>query len=72
VVTLSAPNIISSAARPPIIVSIIANILDLVTWYSSFAGMYAVYNAISNTFYRFNSLYGISTFKTKSLKIKNK
>lgn len=43
VVTFSGPNINSSAARPPIIVSIIANILDFVTWYSSFAGMYAVY-----------------------------
>lgn len=31
VVTFSGPKISSSAARPPIIVSIIANILDFVT-----------------------------------------
>lgn len=45
-VILSGPNIISSAARPPIIVSIKANILDFVMWYSSFAGIYAVYKQI--------------------------
>lgn len=38
-VILSGPNTSSSAARPPIIMSIIASSCDLVTWYLSFSGM---------------------------------
>lgn len=38
-VIFSGPKMSSSAALPPIIVSIMASSCDLVTWYRSFSGM---------------------------------